>query len=187
MTRDNDTFVSLPDRVKMARQAQAALFLSIHADTLNVSPQVRGATIYTRSDLATDAESARLADKENKADAVAGVESHDEPEDVAGILMDLTKRETKAFSGQFARKVVGDLQSVVKLNKNPQRSASFRVLKAPDVPSVLIELGYLSSAQDADLLTSDAWRERTTEALAQAIDRFLATRVAAQPGAVVSP
>jgi N-acetylmuramoyl-L-alanine amidase len=187
LTRDSDTFISLPDRVRLARQAGAALFLSIHADTLNISPEVRGATIYTGSDFATDVESAQLADKENRADAVAGVESHDDPEEVAGILMDLTKRETKAFSGQLARRIVDDLQGVVKLNKNPHRSAGFRVLKAPDVPSVLVELGYLSSAKDADLLTSDSWRDRSTEVLAQAIDQFFATRIARQSGAVVSP
>ncbi len=187
MTRDGDSFVTLPERVRLARQSGAVLFISIHADALNVSPEVRGATIYTGADFATDAESAQLADKENRADAVAGVDSRDDPEEVAGILMDLTKRETRAFSGQFARTVAADLQGVVKLNKNPHRSAGFRVLRAPDVPSVLIELGYLSSAKDADLLTSDTWRDRTTEALTEAIDRYFATRVAKQAGAAVSP
>lgn len=187
MTRDTDTFISLPDRVKVARQAKAALFLSIHADILNASPTVRGATIYTGSEFATDDEAAQLAEKENRADAVAGVDSRDAPEEVAGILMDLTKRETKAFSGQFARKLVTDLKTVIKLNKNPHRSAGFRVLKAPDVPSVLIELGYLSSEADDGLLNSEDWRERSTVALARAIDRYFATRLSAGRSAAVSP
>lgn len=188
MTRDSDTFVSLPERVRMARLGRAALFLSIHADILSRSPSVRGATVYTGSELATDKESAHLADKENRADSVAGVDSRDEPEEVAGILMDLTKRETRAFSGEFARELVADLSGVIKLNKNPHRSAGFRVLKAPDVPSVLIELGYLSSLKDADLMNSDAWRERTAGALAAAVDRYFAPRVAGRrPDATVSP
>jgi N-acetylmuramoyl-L-alanine amidase len=152
-----------------------------------VSPEVRGATVYTGSEFATDEEAASLADKENRSDAVAGVDSRDDPEEVAGILMDLTKRETRAFSSQFAKSLVGDLGNVVKLNKNPQRSAGFRVLKAPDVPSVLVELGYLSSAKDAGLLASDAWRDRTSDAMASAIERYLAARGPTAARAAVSP
>ena len=187
MTRTDDSFISLPDRVRLAREAKAALFVSIHADILSVSPEVRGATVYTGSEFATDAEAARLADKENLSDAVAGVDSRDDEEEVAGILMDLTKRETRAFSGQFAKSLVGDLGNVVKLNKNPHRSAGFRVLKAPDVPSVLVELGYLSSAKDAGLLASDAWRDRTSDAMASAIERYLAARGPTPARAAVSP
>ncbi len=187
MTRADNSFISLPDRVRLAREAKAALFVSIHADILSVSPEVRGATIYTGSEFATDEEAAKLADKENLSDAVAGVDSRDDPEEVAGILMDLTKRETRTFSAQFAKSLVGDLGSVVKLNKNPHRSAGFRVLKAPDVPSVLVELGYLSSAKDANLLASDAWRDRTSDAMASAIERYLAGRGATRARAAVSP
>jgi N-acetylmuramoyl-L-alanine amidase len=187
MTRTDDSFISLPDRVRLAREAKAALFVSIHADILSVSPEVRGATVYTGSEFATDAEAARLADKENRSDAVAGVDSRDDPEEVAGILMDLTKRETRAFTSQFAKSLVGDLGNVVKLNKNPHRSAGFRVLKAPDVPSVLVELGYLSSAKDAGLLASDSWRDRTSDAMANAIERYLAARASTPARAAVSP
>ncbi|MDJ1156708.1 N-acetylmuramoyl-L-alanine amidase [Chelatococcus sp. SYSU_G07232] len=187
MTRDTDTFISLGRRVRIARDAKADLFVSIHADTLSDNPDVRGATVYTGSDFASDAEAARLADKENRADQIAGVEAQEDAEDVVGILLDLTKRETRAFSTDFARKLVASLQSAVKLNKNPHRSAGFQVLKAPDVPSILLELGYLSSAKDADLLTSESWRDRSTEALTAAIDRYFSTRLAGQPVAPVSP
>lgn len=187
LTRDTDTFVSLGARVRLAREARADLFVSIHADTLSDSPEVRGATIYTGSDFASDAESARLADKENMADQIAGLDARDDAEDVVGILMDLTKRETRAFSTDIARKVIASLQGTIKLNKNPHRSAGFRVLKAPDVPSLLLELGYLSSAKDADLLVSESWRDKSTESLAAAIDRYFATKTADRPRASDSP
>ena len=111
----------------------------------------------------------------------------EDPNEIAGILADLTKRETRVFSLDFAQKVVDSLRDVVTLNKNPLRSAGFIVLKAPDIPSVLIELGYLSSAKDVDLMTSDAWRDKSSAALVKAVDSFFATRLAAQPGAAVSP
>lgn len=178
LTRDDDTFISLPGRVKVARDNAAALFLSIHADTLTDPFGVRGATVYTLSDKASDKEAERLAEKENRADMIAGVDLSDEPEEVAGILFELTRRETRNFTTQFAKHLVRDLKTAAKLNKNPLRSAGFRVLKAPDVPSVLLELGYLSSKEDAKLLMSDAWREQATDAVASAVDRYFETRIA---------
>lgn len=172
MTRDDDTFVSLNDRVRMARAAEANLFISIHADSLTQSRDVRGATIYTSSERASDAESARLAAKENQADAIAGLDSSEDVQDVAGILMDLAKRETRAFSASFARNLVEKLDGSVKMHKIPLRSAGFRVLTAPDVPSVLIELGYMSSPKDAELLNSPAWREQAVAAVHQAIEHY---------------
>jgi len=189
MTRTDDRFVALGERVRMARQQGAALFVSIHADALSTRGEggdVRGATVYTVSDTASDAEAARLADSENKADAIAGVDLSSEPEEVADILIDLTQRETKNFSHHFARTVVGELKSAAKLHKHPLKSAGFKVLKAPDVPSVLIELGYVSNKQDLKLMTSEAWRSRTTDAVAQAVTTFFATRLAGSgpgPGA----
>ena len=180
MTRSDDRFVALGERVRMARAQGAALFVSIHADALasRRETDVRGATVYTVSDTASDDEAARLAEDENKADAIAGVDLSSEPEEVADILIDLTQRETKNFSAHFARAAVGELKRTATLHKHPLKSAGFKVLKAPDVPSVLIELGYVSNRQDLKLMTSDAWRARTADALAQAVNTFFSTRLA---------
>jgi len=187
MTRDQDVFVSLGDRVRAARTAKADLFISIHADSISGGQDVRGLTVYTGSERASDADSARLADRENKADAAAGVESVDGPDEVMDILQDLTLRETRTFSHSFAARLVGELDSVARLNKNPRREAGFRVLRAHDVPSVLVELGYLSSQKDLDLLTSDEWRGKMVSAMAVAIERFFSTRLARQGAAAVLP
>lgn len=172
MTRDDDRFVPLGERVKIARAAGADLFISIHADSLTQAQEVRGATVYTGSERATDAESARLAAKENQADAVAGLDAAEEVQDVAGILMDLAKRETRSFSSIFARNLVEKLGGSVRMHKVPLRSAGFRVLTAPDVPSVLIELGYMSSPKDAELLNSPEWRAQAVTAVRAAIDSY---------------
>ena len=180
MTRTDDRFVALGERVRMARAQGAALFVSIHADALAARGEadVRGATVYTVADTASDSEAARLAEAENKADAIAGVDLSSEPEEVADILIDLTQRETKNFSAHFARTVVGELKSAAKLHKHPLKAAGFKVLKAPDVPSVLIELGYVSNKQDLKLMTTEAWRARTSGAVAQAVNTFFSTRLA---------
>jgi len=173
MTRSDDTFVQLADRVHMARGAGAALFVSIHADSLPKGEgEAQGATVYTLSETATDSESARLAEKENRSDVIAGVDLKSEPDDVAGILIDLAERETKSLSMQFAHKVIGELKTAARLHKTPLKSAGFRVLRAPDVPSVLIELGYVSNRQDLQLLLSETWRNRTADTIAQAIDTY---------------
>lgn len=172
MTRDDDRFVPLAERVGIARAAGADLFISIHADSLTQAQDVRGATVYTGSERATDAEAARLAAKENQADAVAGLDASEDTQDVAGILMDLAKRETRTFSSVFARNLVEKLGGSVKMHKVPLRSAGFRVLSAPDVPSVLIELGYMSSPKDAELLNSAEWRGKAVEAVATAVEGY---------------
>ena len=187
MTRDHDVFVPLDERVRIAREAKADLFVSIHADSISAAPHVRGFTVYTGSEQASDTESQRLAERENKADAAAGLDLEGTPGDVADILQDLTLRETRSFSQRFAQKLVGAIDAVMTLSKQPQRQAAFRVLRAPDVPSVLVELGYLSSPQDIDLLRSEGWRDRSTAAMSAAIDRFFATRVAGRAAAPVSP
>jgi len=179
MTRTDDTFVPLAERVHIARNAGASLFVSIHADSLpHGEGDARGASIYTLSDTATDSESARLAEKENRADVIAGVDLNTEPDDVADILIDLAQRETKSYSVQFAHKLIGDMKSVARLHKNPLKSAGFRVLRAPDVPSVLIELGYVSNREDLQSLLSESWRNRAAESIAQAVDSYFATHVA---------
>jgi N-acetylmuramoyl-L-alanine amidase len=183
MTRDDDTFIPLNDRVKIARNHSAALFVSIHADALpRREGDAQGATIYTLSDKASDAEAERLAEAENKADAIGGVNLTEEPTDVADILIDLAQRETRTFSNRFARLLMGEMKNTVRMHKHPLKSAGFRVLKAPDVPSVLIELGYVSNKGDLEHLVSENWRSRTVGSMAQAVDTFLAKRLAtAQP------
>jgi len=179
MTRTDDRFVPLADRVQLARSKQAALFLSIHADALvHRDSEARGASIYTLSETASDAEAARLAEAENRADVIAGVDLSAEPNDVADILIDLAQRETKAFSANLAHALLKELKVTSRMHKHPLKSAGFRVLKAPDVPSVLIELGYVSSSPDLKYLMSDAWRTRATESIVQAVATFFATRLA---------
>jgi N-acetylmuramoyl-L-alanine amidase len=179
MTRTDDTYVPLDERVRIARKAGAALFVSVHADSLpRREGDARGATVYTLSNDASDAQAAQLAVQENHSDVIAGVDLKAEPNDVAGILIDLAQRETKTFSVQFARDVVGDLKGVTPLHKDPVKSAGFRVLRAPDVPSVLVELGYLSDPSDLKLLTTDSWRDRTADSIAKAIDTYFSTHLA---------
>jgi N-acetylmuramoyl-L-alanine amidase len=180
MTRDDDTFIPLADRVKIARQHKAALFLSVHADSLpGGQGDAQGATIYTLSDTASDEEAAKLAEAENRADAIAGINLTEEPADVADILIDLARRETKTFSNRFARTLVKEMKQVARLHKHPLKSAGFRVLKAPDVPSVLLELGYVSNKDDYQLLVSDSWRSRTVGSVAQAVELFFGKRMLA--------
>jgi N-acetylmuramoyl-L-alanine amidase len=185
MTRTDDSFVALADRVRVARGAGAALLVSIHADALpRGEGDAQGASVYTLSDTATDSEAARLAEKENRADVIAGVDLKSEPDDVAGILLDLAQRETKGLSLQFAHKLVAELKNATVLHKTPLKSAGFRVLRAPDIPSVLVELGYVSNRGDLQSLLSETWRSRTTETVAKAIDVFLAAHATgAQTGA----
>jgi len=179
MTRTDDTFIPLVDRVRMARIRQAALFVSIHADAIGKGEgEAQGATIYTLSETASDAEAGRLAETENRADVIAGIDMSHEPGDVADILIDLAQRETKAFSLHFAKTLVADMKKVARMHKNPLKSAGFKVLKAPDVPAVLIELGYVSSKDDLKQLTSEAWRTKTAGAISSAIDNFFSTRIA---------
>jgi N-acetylmuramoyl-L-alanine amidase len=179
MTRSDDTFIPLDDRVKIARGHSAALFVSIHADALpRREGDAQGASIYTLSDKASDAESERLAEAENRADAIGGVTLSEEPV-VADILIDLAQRETRTFSNRFARVLMNEMKGTVRMHKHPLKSAGFRVLKAPDVPSVLIELGYVSNKADLEHLVSESWRSRTVGSMAQAIDAFLAKRMVA--------
>jgi N-acetylmuramoyl-L-alanine amidase len=179
MTRTDDTFIPLGDRVKVARDQTAALFVSIHADALPKGEgDAQGATIYTLSDKASDAEAQRLADTENRADAIGGVNLTDEPTDVADILIDLVQRETRTFSNRFARVLMGEMKTSARMHKHPLKSAGFRVLKAPDVPSVLVELGYVSNKSDMENLLSDGWRSKIVGSMAHAIDIFLAKRLA---------
>ena len=183
LTRNGDSFVSLGDRVKIARDSEAALFISVHADTLAVNGAVTGATVYTCSDKASDAEAARVAATENDADTVAGVSATPDATGVNDILFDLTRRETRTYAHLFQRTLVGYWQKIARLNKNPERAAGFKVLQAPDVPSVLLELGYLSSEKDVKALTSPEWRLQATGSVVASIDAFFAPRSGASPSA----
>ena len=179
MTRTDDSFVALGDRVQFARGRQASLFISIHADALRRREgDAQGATVYTLSERASDARAARLAEAENQADAIAGLDLSSQEKDVAGILIDLARRETKTFSLQFAQGVVGQLKSAARLHQHPLKSAAFVVLKAPDVPSILVELGYVTNKADLKSLISAEWRERTADSIVQAVDTFFTTRLA---------
>jgi N-acetylmuramoyl-L-alanine amidase len=179
MTRTDDTFIPLADRVRIARNQSAALFVSIHADALpRHEGDAQGASIYTLSDRGSDAEAERLAEAENKADAIGGVNLTEEPTEVADILIDLAQRETRTFSNRFARLLMGEMKTTARMHKNPLKSAAFKVLKAPDIPSVLVELGYVSNKTDMENLLSDNWRSRTAGSMAQAIDAFFAKRLA---------
>ena len=178
MTRDDDRFVTLSDRVRFAREREAALFVSIHADSLRgVTQDVRGATLYTLSERASDREAEALADRENRADLAAGVDLANETDEVADILVDLMRRETQMFSIQFARLAVRELGANVRLSRNPHRVGGFRVRRAQDVPSALLELGFLSSREDVRALNSEEWRRAASDALVKAIVAF-ATRAA---------
>jgi N-acetylmuramoyl-L-alanine amidase len=171
--------VALNDRVRFARSRNAQLFISIHCDALaRGDGEAEGATIYTLADHASDAEAARLADAENRADVISGVDLSVEPDDIADILIDLAQRETKTFSLQFAHGLVRDLKGAARLHKNPLKSAGFRVLRAPDVPSVLIELGYVSNKQDLKQIMSETWRARAGDAIVQSVNAYFSTRVA---------
>jgi N-acetylmuramoyl-L-alanine amidase len=179
MTREDDTFIPLGDRVRIARTQGAALFVSIHADALPKGEgDAQGATIYTLSDKASDAEAQRLADAENRADAIAGVNLTEEPTDVADILIDLAQRETRNFSNKFAHMLMGEMKTTMRMHKHPLKSAGFKVLKNPDVPSVLVEIGYVSNKSDLEHLVSESWRSKAVGSIAQAVDAFMGKRLA---------
>ncbi len=178
MTRDDDTFLRLDERVRIARQHEADLFISIHADTINIKG-ISGATVYTISEKASDHLAEAAAERENLADAMAGIEIADDNQQVADILFDLVRRETHGFSVSFARSLVGELSETIELINNPQRSAGFRVLCAPDVPSVLVELGYLSNPKDVAKLEDPEWRQKAARSIGEAISTFAHAKVEA--------
>jgi N-acetylmuramoyl-L-alanine amidase len=171
MTRDSDKFVALRPRFEMARRDHADMFISLHADA-NPFYSARGATVYTLSENASDSEAEALAAKENKADLIDGVDLSQQNNTVTSILIDLAQRETKNRSASFAELLVHDMGQVTLMLRNSHRFAGFAVLKAPDIPSVLIELGYLSDAQDEALLISPLHRTKLATAMLHAIDGY---------------
>ena len=175
LTRDSDVYLKLHERVRRARAAQGNLFISLHADSVpGGSSTVHGASIYTLSETSTDAESERLAQRENRADAIGGVDLGDQSDDVAGILVDLTVRETVNDGNRLAGMMVDALQhqGISLLSSDPHRSAGFAVLKSPDIPSVLIEMGYLSDIADARGLADPRHESQIAKAIGEGVDRY---------------
>ena len=171
VTRERDIFIPLRDRVAFAREAGGDLFISLHADSIK-RRNIRGLSVYTLSENASDKEAAELAESENKADLIAGVDlSHETPE-VTNILIDLAQRETMNESAHFAALMVKELGRQTRLLRNTHRFAGFRVLKAPDVPSVLVEMGFLSNRQDERDLQKKSYRAKLGAALVEAVDNY---------------
>jgi N-acetylmuramoyl-L-alanine amidase len=177
-TRNDDSFITLSQRVEIARNQHADLFVSIHANSFSESA-IRGATIYTVSDRASDKMAAALADSENQSDALAGIDvTGEDSDEVKDILVDLTRRETRNFGVVFAQNLVKNLGKSIKMFKVPHQEAGFRVLEAPDVPSALIELGYLTNADDEKLMVARDWQEKTAGSIVEAINGYFSTHTA---------
>jgi len=175
LTRNTDIYIPLRERVNIARGYDADLFISLHADS-NPDQSVQGLSVYTLSESGSDKEAAALAKKENQSDIIAGVDLSGDNSPVASILIDLAQRETMNRSSHFAQNVVSGLSGATDiLPREPHRSAAFAVLKAPDVPAVLIELGYLSNPHDCRQMGTDVWRNRVANAIADAVDRQFET------------
>jgi N-acetylmuramoyl-L-alanine amidase len=188
LTRGNDAFLPLGARIEVARRRQAALFLSLHADS---APGARGASVYTLAETASDALAAGLARRENLADQAGGLRLPSVPPEVQRILLSLMRRETRAGSERLARLAVANLEEEVPLLPNAHRRAGFVVLKAPDVPAALVEMGFLSHPADEAALNRPAHRARIAAALTEAVHDFLALRsgatlTQAAPGAVAA-
>jgi N-acetylmuramoyl-L-alanine amidase len=179
LTREDDRFLILRDRYGIARKLGADLFISVHCDSAG-NPEASGASIYTLSEVASDKEAARLAARENKADVLAGVDLGDQGADISSILIDLTQRETMNASANFARLLGREAQPLIPLKANYHRMASLMVLKAPDMPSVLFETGYISNAGDAEFLASREGRRKVAQSVRKAVEIHFASRMAAR-------
>jgi N-acetylmuramoyl-L-alanine amidase len=179
LIRDDDSFLTLSKRIRRAREGGANLIVSIHADT-TFEGRAEGAHVYTLSREGTDEAAVELAERENRADVIGGIELAGEPDDLATLLVDLAQRGTGAEAEKLALSVLRSMAgSVILLPTQPHRKANFRVLKAPEIPSILVELGYLSNPHDRARMASDQWNERMAAALATGIQRWSAI---ASPG-----
>ncbi|KZC98329.1 N-acetylmuramoyl-L-alanine amidase [Oceanibaculum pacificum] len=173
LTRDRDIFLRLRERIGIARREGAELFVSLHADAIK-DKGLRGLSVYSLSETASDSEAEALAQKENKADLIAGIDLSSESPEVTNILINLAQRETMNDSARFAAMLLKELDAVTPLLRRSHRFAGFAVLKAPDVPSVLVEMGFLSNATDEANLRNRAYREKMAKALQKGIDAFFA-------------
>jgi len=186
LTRSSDVFVSLDERLSFSQKASADLFVSLHADAIEervFAESVRGATVYTLSERATDEQARKMAEKENASDLLAGLDSRDIQADdqVRGILFDLMRRETANFSADFSNVLAKRLGKTIAMSRVPQRSAAFKVLKQPHSPSVLIELGYMSNTEDQRQMATAEWQTNVAEAITAAIDAYFTKRTAEHP------
>jgi N-acetylmuramoyl-L-alanine amidase len=191
LTRTGDTFIALDRRVELSRLAGADIFISLHADAIDDSSlarSIRGASVYTLSDRASDEQAQTMAEKENAADIMAGLEpsAHDRNDEVKSILFDLIARETATFSHLLSRSIVHTLGKTGGLTREPLRAAAFRVLKQSHAPAVLIELGFLSNPSDAQQLASPVWQKQTAAALASAIDSYFQRKNSGSASGAVS-
>lgn len=181
MTRSSDVFVSLDQRLRFSHDAAADLFISLHADSIEekkVADSIRGATIYTLSERASDERSRAMAEKENSSDLIAGLETADgEGQDqVRSILFDLLRRETSNFSADFSQVLSKRLGKTIAMSRVPRRSAAFKVLKQAHAPSVLVELGYISNQQDQEQMTSREWQSKVADAITAAVQTYFGKR-----------
>ena len=185
MTREDDVFVPLETRISTARDAGASLFISLHADAL-AEGEAQGATVYTLSDEASDDAAVTLAERHNRDDLLAGIDLSDQDDGVAKVLMDMARTETAPRTGRLADAIVAALKAAkLRMHRQPRQKAGFSVLKSPDIPSVLLELGFLSSSRDARRLNDPQWRSAVAEAILQAIAAWAAEDAAL--GALKSP
>ncbi len=186
MTRSTDVFVSLDRRLKISADHDADLFISLHADSIaerDAAENIRGATIYTLSERASDEQARLMAEKENKSDLIAGLEagSSGEHNQVKSILIDLLKRETSNFSADFSHLLADKLKKSIMLSRAPQRSAAFKVLKQSHAASVLIELGYMSNSKDQEQMGTIGWQKQVAMAISAAVEAHFSKRTAEQP------
>jgi N-acetylmuramoyl-L-alanine amidase len=181
LTRDADVFVSLEGRIRVARDAGADAFVSLHADALE-GGGAAGATVYTLSDTASDEAAALLAQRHDRADLLAGVDLTGTDDIVAGVLMALARTETQPRTDLLAGLIAGTIRDAgLRMHARPLQSAAFSVLKAPDIPSVLVELGFLSSDRDRANLTDTEWRARMAGALVRALQDWVLADAAEAP------
>ncbi len=181
LTRQTDVFVSLDQRLKLSREHAPDLFISLHADSIdakNLTQVIRGASVYTLSERASDSLARLMAEKENASDLIAGLESSDGEgqDEVRSILIDLLKRETANFSADFSRTLVSKLGKAIPVSRDPMRAAAFKVLKQTGSPSVLVELGYMSNDDDEKLMKSESWQKQVSTSIAQAVDQYFSRR-----------
>lgn len=186
LTRTGDVFVSLDQRVKMSREMGADLFISLHADSIaskTYAAVVRGASVYTLSEQASDEQARLMAEKENASDLLAGIDisADAEGDDVRNILIDLMKRETANFSADFSQRLTTNMGRSIAMSRDPQRAAAFKVLRQTHAPSVLIELGFMSNVADEGLMRQSEWQAKVAQSIVGAIESFFDTRTAKAP------
>jgi N-acetylmuramoyl-L-alanine amidase len=172
LTRNDDTFVPLETRISIARAVAADVFLSLHADAISEG-QADGATVYTLADRASDEASLKLAERHDRADLLAGIDLSDQDDVIAAVLLDMARTETKPRTNRLADALVSRLQETIEMHTRPRMEAGFSVLKSADVPSVLLEVGFLSSPKDRANLIDPVWRQKAAQAIRDALSTWV--------------